>query len=109
MEALPAAALREVNGEIAWLGQLAHDLMERRTCLRVRARHELGCIPERAEAVAVDRLLNGSLLQRIAAEADRIQARAAADLDLAPDALRSCPGPVEPVVSAASAASVDRP
>jgi hypothetical protein len=77
------AAVVEVNGEIDYLGSVLHALLARRRTLRIRRRVELGCVPERCEAIAraVDSLIDGHLYRRIQAEADRFLAQAAADLE----------------------------
>jgi len=75
--------LAEVAAESAELGGSLAAIHRRRTALRVASRKALGCIPERAEAVALaaDRILWGGLHRAVMAQADRIQATAAQDLE----------------------------
>ena len=82
------AGLIRVKGDIAFLGAFIHAAFERRARMRCRLRHELGNVPERAEAiaVAVDNVLGGNIWKLVQKEADRIQETAAKDLAKDPEA-----------------------
>jgi len=75
--------LAEVAAEAAELGGSLAAINRRRGALRVARRKALGCIPERAEAIALaaDRILWGGLHRAVMAQADKIQSGAAQDLE----------------------------
>ena len=75
-----------VAAEAGLLGGALAAISRRRTSLRVANRKALGSVPERAEAVALaaDRMLHAGLHRALMAEADRIQALAAQDLEAGP-------------------------